>query len=135
MEQKIFSKYVFDFLAKNFPEFLPSVKYNDDDSFECDLKSDSGKFLMWIATYNSEITFGLETPDGKTDVHTHISSYEIADFDDCFVTLTQLIDEVLQHKVVVYHTEHGTYDWIKYENLKEEEVKKKRTVEKLFWSQ
>lgn len=133
MDQRIFSQYVFDFLAKNFTEFLPTVKYNDDESFECDLKSVSGKFSMWLATYNSEITFGLETPDGKTDVHTHVSCFEIADLEDCFATLTGLIHEIRHHKRIVYKTEHETYDWIGYEKLLKEETKKKKAFEKFFW--
>ncbi|MCH5689871.1 hypothetical protein LWM68_39970 [Niabella sp. W65] len=133
MEQKIFSEYAFDFLAKNFPEFLPAVKYNGDESFECDLKNNSGKFSMWIATYNSEITFGLETPDGKTDVHTHVSCLEIAELEDCFATLTGLIYEITNHRVILYQTEQGTYDWTDYEKLLKEENKKKRTFEKFFW--
>lgn len=133
MDQRIFSQYVFDFLAKNFPEFLPTVKYNDDETFECDLKSVSGKFSMWIATYNSEITLGLETPDGKTDVHTHVSCFEIADLEECFATLTGLIYEIKHHKRIVYKTGKGTYDWADYEKLLREETKKKRTFEKFFW--
>ncbi len=135
MEQKIFSNYVFEFLDKNFPEFLPTVKYYDDGSFECDLKSVSGKFSMWIASYNSEITFGLKTPDGKTDVHTHVSCFELADLDDSFATLSRLIHEIKNHKVVVYQTERGAYDWIEYKKILEKENKKKTTFKKFFWAE
>ena len=115
-------------------EFLPSVTYQNDDSFDCTLKSPSGKFAMWIATYNSEITFGLESPTGETDIHTHVSCYEADDLDDCFSTLTQLIGEKRNNQVILYRNDSYVYDWINRDSLDQSENQKGVIFEKLFWN-
>ena len=135
MEQKIFSKLIFEFLEKSFPEFVPSITYNDDDSFDCKIKSPSGKFSIWIATYNCEITFGMEAPDGKADIHTHVSCYEIDDLDDCVSTLSSLIDEIRSNKVIIYCNDANVYDWIEHNRLIQIENKKGVTLQKLFWNE
>lgn len=133
MNQKIFSDKVFQFLTKEFPEFTHSVKYQNDDSFDCELKSPSGQFAMWIATYNREITFGLESPTGETDIHTHVSCYEEEDIDDCLSTLTKLIEEIKSNKVILYKNESNIYDWIDVNRLTQKEIKKQVTFEKILW--
>ncbi|MFN7044856.1 MAG: hypothetical protein ACK4M1_06640 [Flavobacterium sp.] len=70
MEQKLFSKLIIEFIERNYPEFIETIKYQDDGSFDCDLKSDSGVFSIWIATYNSEITIGIQDPTGQNNIHT-----------------------------------------------------------------
>ena len=134
MDQKVFSTYVFEFLAKSFPEFIPSVTYENDGSFKCKIKSPSGKFGMWIATYNSEITFGLESPNGDTYIHTHVSCYEVEDLDDCFSTLTEYIDEIKNNKVILYKNDANVYNWIDLTRLTQKENQKGVSFEKFFWS-
>ena len=134
MKQEIFSKHVFEFLEKSFPEFIPTIKYNEDGSFDCDLRSPSGRFSMWIATYNEEITFGIEDPDGKTNIHTHISCYETDDLENCFKKLTELINEIKENKVIVYVTDSNVYDWITYKSLMEREIRKGKIFQKYFWT-
>jgi hypothetical protein len=133
MNQKIFSDKVFQFLTKEFPEFTHSVKYQNDDSFDCGLKSPSGQFAMWIATYNREITFGLESPTGQTDIHTHVSCYEEEDIDDCLSALTKLIYEIKSNNVILYKNESNIYDWIDLSRLAQKEIKKQVTFEKILW--
>jgi hypothetical protein len=133
MNQKIFSDKVFQFLTKEFPQFTHSVKYQNDDSFDCELKSPSGQFAMWIATYNTEITFGLESPTGETDIHTHVSCYEEEDIDECLSTLTKLIEEIKSNKVILYKNESNIYDWIDVKRLTQKEIKKQLAFEKILW--
>ena len=100
---------------------MPTIRRHDDDSFECSLKSPTGIFSIWIATYNCEITFGLEAPNGKTDIHTHISCYDIDDIDDCTATLTRYIHQITDNKAILYFDDYDVneYDWIEHERLKE----------------
>lgn len=133
MNQKIFSDIVFQFLTEEFPEFTQSVTYQNDDSFDCELKNPSGQFAMWIATYNNEITFGLKSPTGETDIHTHVSCYEEEDIEDCLSTLTRLIDEIKSNKVILYKNESNRFDWIDINRLTQKESKKQMTFEKILW--
>ena len=133
MNQKIFSDKVFQFLTGEFPEFTHSVTYQNDDSFDCELKSPSGQFAMWIATYNNEITFGLKSPTGETDIHTHVSCYEEEDIEDCLSTLTRLIAEIKSNKVILYKNESNTFDWSDINRLTQKESKKQMTFEKILW--
>lgn len=112
MEQKQFSEYIFKFLEKNYPEFLKTIKFQDDKSFDCDLRSESGIFSIWIATYNCEITVGIEDPNGKTDIHNHIPCYELEDFEKCVKQLSSIIDNIKTDKILLYQSRSGYYDWI-----------------------
>jgi hypothetical protein len=133
MNQKIFSDKVFQFLTEEFPEFTHSVIYQNDASFDCELKSPSGQFGMWISTYNNEITFGLKSPIGETDIHTHVSCYEDEDIEDCLSTLTRLIDEIKSNKVILYKNESNAFDWIDINRLTQKENKKQIAFEKILW--
>jgi hypothetical protein len=122
MEQKLFSKSVEEFLQKAFPGFVKTIKYQDDDSFDCSLKSASRIFLIWIATYNSEITIGIEDPTGDTSIHTHISCYELEDLQSCLSDLTNFINDIKGDKLILYQKANGKYDWIessKFDSLKD----------------
>lgn len=134
MEQKEFSRLIFEFLEKHFPEFIPSIKYQDDGSFDVDNRSPSGKFAIWIATYNREITIGLESPNGKTDIHTHISCDEPEDLVDCLKDLAKLINEVRRNELILYLNDEEVYDWIEFDKLLDQEHKKGRIFEKYFWT-
>jgi hypothetical protein len=89
---------------------------------------------MWIATYNSEITFGLESPNGGTDIHTHVSCYEREDLEDCLSTLTRLIEEIRSNKVILYRDASNVYDWIDYAKLTQKENHNGVIFQKLLWS-
>jgi hypothetical protein len=135
MEQKRFSTLIFKFLEQTFPEFIPTIKYQDDGSFDCDLKSPSGKFSIWIATYNSEITFGLEAPNGNTDIHAHVTCYEDDDFNECITVLTKMINEVKDNKLILYFNDKEVYDWIEIDRLLKIEHKKGKKFKKYFWAE
>lgn len=120
MEQKLFSKLIFEFLNENYPEFIGTVKFQIDGSFDCDLKSKSGIFSIWIATYNSEITIGIEDPNGKTDTHSHISCYQLDDLETCCKELSSFIENIKADRLVLVQDKDGKYDWIessKFKNL------------------
>lgn len=128
MEQKEFSSLIIKFLGKKYPEFIQTIKFQDDGSFDCDLKSESGIFSVWIATYNNEITIGIEDPKGKTEIHSHISCYELNDLENCLNELALIIENIKTDKLVLFETENGEYDWInsvEIYNLKE--------IKKLSW--
>lgn len=135
MKQELFSKLIVEFLERDFPEFIPSIKYHDDDSFECELRSPSDKFSVWLTTYSREITIGMEDPDGLTDIHTHISCNEPEDLEECLATLGEMINDIKNDRVVLYLTDKGVYDWIKSEDLKEKEIKKGKEIQKCFWNE
>jgi hypothetical protein len=134
MDQKEFSEHIFQFLRKSFPEFVSSITYSNDNSFDCELKSPSGQFGMWIATYNSEITFGLESPTGETDIHTHITCDELDDLENCLSDLARMIEEVKTNKTIMYRNAANVYDWADHSQLMEKERKKGVNFVKLFWS-
>jgi hypothetical protein len=132
MKQELFSKMIFDFLQQTYPEFLP-VKYFEDGSFDCNVKNPMGQFSMWIATYNSEITYGFESPDGKTDIHSHISCYEIEDLPECLGFLRKWIDSVSNNLTLIYFNDYDEWDWIDRDTLLKNEIKERRTYKKLYW--
>ncbi len=129
MEQKLFSKSVKEFLQNNFPEFVTTIKYQDDDSFDCSLKSDSKIFSIWIATYNSEITIGIEDPTGDSSIHTHISCYELEDLQSCFFDLTLFINNIKNDKLILYQKTNEKYDWIESSKFDSSE-----NCEKFSWN-
>ena len=118
MEQNLFSDLIKEFLEANFPEFIPTINYQNDGSFDCSLKSTSKIFSIWIATYNSEITIGIEDPTGNSDIHTHISCYELEDFQSCVSELSQYINNIKNDKLILYRNENGKYDWIEFSKFK-----------------
>jgi hypothetical protein len=132
MEQKLFSKLIFDFLQQSYPEFLP-VKYFEDGSFDCNVKSATGQFSMWIATYKSEITYGFENPDGKTDIHRHIHCYEIEDLPESLASLRNWIHSVNNNLTLIYFTDSQVWDWIDHDTLIKMEAERRTTYKKYYW--
>jgi hypothetical protein len=132
MEQKLFSKLIFDFLQQSYPAFLP-VKYFEDGSFDCNVKSPTGQFSMWIATYESEITYGFESPDGKTDIHSHIHCYEIKDLPESLASLRNWIHSVSNNLTLIYFTDSQVWDWIDHDTLIKMEAERRTTYKKYYW--
>lgn len=129
MEQNLFSNLIKEFLEANFPEFVPTISYQNDDSFDCSLKSNSKKFSIWIATYNSEITIGIEDPNGKSDIHTHISCYELEDFQSCILELSQYINDIKNDRLIFYRDENGKYDWVEFSKFENQ-----NNSERFYWN-
>ncbi|GGZ94604.1 hypothetical protein [Algibacter mikhailovii] len=128
MNQKRFSELIKSFLVQKFPEFTKTINYKDDNSFDCDLRSPTNEFSIWIATYNSEITIGLEDPSGKTDIHTHISCYEEEDINNALTDLATEINNITKGKTLLYHSDRIGYQWTNDINLI---LKRKNTFENI----
>ena len=110
MDQIQFSEIVKDYLSKDFPEFVTTIKFDDDGSFDCFLKNSSHLFSIWIATYNSEITIGIEDPNGNTNIHTHICIYNEDDFENGLKELAKIINDIKLGKLVLYK-DSLEYNW------------------------
>jgi len=93
-QQREFSKLMLKFLEGNYPQFAQTIKFQDDGSFDCDLKIESGIFSIWIATYNTEITIGIEDQNGKTDIHSHIPCYGLDDLEAYVAELSSFIENI-----------------------------------------
>ena len=117
INQARFSEIIKSFLTENYPEFTATITYKDDKSFDCDLRNPTNEFSIWIATYNSEITIGIEDPSGKTDIHTHISCYEEEDIDESLIQLNKKIKEIENGKLILYHSNLKGYQWTNDINL------------------
>lgn len=111
IEQTTFSQLIKDFLAKQFPDFLPSIKSFPDNSFECSLRSPSDSFSIYISTENSEITIGIIDPNGDSGIHTHVSCYDLEDMEDCLDSLSKIIKDIQEGHLILYKDEKGKYDW------------------------
>ncbi|WP_378187504.1 hypothetical protein ACE939_04065 [Aquimarina sp. W85] len=128
MNQKRFSELIKSFLVEKFPEFTKTINYKDDNSFGCDLRNPTNEFSIWIATYNSEITIGLEDPSGKTDIHTHISCYKEEDINNALTDLATEINNITKGKTFLYHSDGIGYQLTNDINLI---LKRKNTFENI----
>jgi hypothetical protein len=88
---------------------------------------------MWIATYNCEITYGFESPDGKADIHSHISCYEIEDLTESLASLRKWIDSVSGNLTLIYFNDSQEWDWIDHDTLVKKETKRRTTYKKYYW--
>ncbi len=111
INQEHFSELIKELLMERLPEFCSTIAYKEDGSFDCDLRNPSNEFSIWIATYNSEITLGVEAPDGNTDIHTHISCYEVKDIEDAFNDMVEMINEIRIGQTILYRVENSNYQW------------------------
>lgn len=111
MNQSRLSEIIKNFLVEKYPEFCATVKYSNDGSFDCDVRSPTKEFSIWLGTFNSEITIGLEDPNGKTDIHTHISCDEEKDVPDALEELSKQINDIKTGKTILYYSEQDGFDW------------------------
>lgn len=111
IEQNHFSALIKSFLEIHFSEFIPTLKFQSDGSFDCDLRNPTNLFSIWIATYNSEITLGIEDPNGKSDIHTHISCYEESEISETLSELSIMINNIKNDKTVLYYKDESGFQW------------------------
>jgi hypothetical protein len=112
MEQETFSSLVYRYLLENHPLFLENIKYHPDQTFDCSLTSPTGKFAVWIATYNMEITIGMDDPDQTSGTHTHMSFYG-NEVDEQTRALTEYLHDIFTNKLVFIHSSLSGYSWSK----------------------
>ncbi len=110
LEQEKFSSTVESYLKVNFPDFLITLEYKEDHSFDCSLESPTKKFSIWIATYDCEITIGLSDPDNISGCHTHYSCYD-DDTSEVLAQLSQTINDILKNRLVFYHSSLHGFTW------------------------
>ena len=77
LEQKYFSELVKEYLETTSNQFSKNIKFLPDGSFHCSALSPTEQFSVWIATYDSEITVGLDSKDGNSNCHTHFTPYDL----------------------------------------------------------
>ncbi|SDC42261.1 hypothetical protein [Niabella drilacis] len=120
MNQSDFSNIVKEFIIRSCPEFAGKILYYEDDSFDCELRSESDLFSIWIATYNCEITIGLRDPLGKSDIHTHIefNHYDNEDFEDAFNYLKNFIERIKTEKLILVKKNDENYDWLDVDDFR-----------------
>jgi hypothetical protein len=133
IEQIQFSALIKSFLTEYFPQFLKEVNFKEDGSFDCELRSPSDIFSIWIATYNSEITIGLTDPGGDTDIHTHISCYEEDDVEEATDRLKEMIQDIKDERIVLYKSSLRGYHWSTDIVKTIMNKKDKETIEVLHW--
>ena len=111
IEQNHFSTLIKSYLEIHFSEFIPTLKFQSDGSFDCILRNPTNLFSIWIATYNSEITLGIEDPIGKTDIHTHIFCYDESEISETLSDLSIMINDIKNNKTVLYCKDESSFQW------------------------
>lgn len=112
MDQATFSKYVYQYLLENQPLFLENITYHEDRSFDCSLMSPTAKFSVWIATYDLEITIGMDDLKQTSGTHTHMSFYG-NEIDEQIQTFTEYFQDIFTNKLVFTHSNLSGYSWSK----------------------
>jgi len=112
MDQATFSNHIYQYLLENNPLFLETIKYHGDHSFDCSLMSPTGKFSVWLATYDKEITIGMDDPEQTSGTHTHLS-FCVEENDEQTHAFTEYLQEIFTNKLVVTHSSFEGYSWSK----------------------
>lgn len=108
MTQSEYSALAKDYLFTHHPEFAETIRYKDDGSFDCSVKSRKGHLCLWIATYDTEITIGFEDANGKCDWHTHMSLFNAYEPEEEFSAMTKLLQAILSdEEPIVFSSKNG----------------------------
>jgi len=134
MEQNAFSNIVRDYIKKKYPAFFETISYQADGSFDCTLKNTKGKFSVWIATYNSEITLGLEAADGNSDCHTHMSFYGEEPTEQ-LEAMKNYLENIFSNKLLIVQSSLSGYSWT--DNIEDvlKRKKKNESVQFFRWNE
>lgn len=132
LDQHLVTDIVKRYLQENYPELLAEGYDRPDGSFECELQSPSRHFSLWIATYNNEITLGLQSPDGDSGCHTHFVPYDLESFPEVLEDMTGRIREIMSDKWLFYHSSRRGYSWT--DDMEKRLEKKKKDETLLFFS-
>ncbi|HZX74262.1 MAG TPA: hypothetical protein VFE57_07575 [Cyclobacteriaceae bacterium] len=109
MDQLEFSNAIKIYLETRFPLYIPSSKFHDDDSFEFTIKSNSGKINIWIATFDLEITIGLEDTNGNSDTHWHLGRAEEHDISELFSIISEFVSDIITDKKIIVQKEQKNH--------------------------
>lgn len=110
MKQEDFSNYVYQYILENHPLFLDNLQFKPDKSLDCSLMSPTGKFSVWIATFDSEITIGMDDPEHKSGAHTHMSFYG-NEADDQARAMTEYLHDIFNDKLIFIYSNLSGYSW------------------------
>ena len=110
MNQATFSNHIYQYLLENHPLLLENMKYHDDQSFDCTLTNPTGRFSVWIATHDKEITIGMNNPEQTSGAHTHLSFYG-EDVDEQTQALSKYLHDIFSNKLVFTHSNLSGYSW------------------------
>jgi hypothetical protein len=86
-----FSKLAEEYIRRRYSTNVGNTSYKDDGSFDCVISSTKGLVSIWIATYDAEITVGLESADGNSDWHTHMSLWGANSPDEELAAMSRLV--------------------------------------------
>ena len=100
MNQTLYSDITLKYLAQNHPEFLESMDFKEDQSFDCSIKSMNGNRFLWIATYDLEITIGFENYEKECDWHSHIGASRGNNQHEELKELTKELNKILSNEQV-----------------------------------
>lgn len=133
MDQIVFSNVVKEYISKQYPAFLDNISYHEDGSFDCSIKNAKGEFSAWIATYNSEITLGLEAPDGNSNCHTHMSFYG-EEPDEQLEAMKDYLGKIFSNNLLFMQSSLSGYTWT--DNIENTLKNKKKTesIEFFKWN-
>jgi len=108
MKQSEFSNLAKEHIVKHYPLFIGNLNFKQDGSFDCSIKSKTGRLSVWIATYDCEITIGFEDAEGKCDWHTHMSLFGANEPKVEPNAMSQLLDSILSDKEpIVFSSKSG----------------------------
>lgn len=130
LDQVLVSTVLRKYLQDHHPAFLTDATEHANGSMDCSLKSPSRHFSIWIGTYNSEYTLGLESPDGDSGCHTHFTPYTERDFPHVLENMSALLDDIMSGKVLFYHSTLQGYTWT---SDMDDTLKKKRPDEEIMF--
>jgi hypothetical protein len=124
MNQTTFSEIVREYLIKNYPGFVQTISYETDGSFVCSLKNPKGIFSVWIATYDIEITVGLEDCEtGNSDCHTHMSFYG-DEPNEQTEAMSKCLEDIFSDRLIFYQSSLSGFSWT--DDIQETQSKKRK---------
>jgi hypothetical protein len=135
MTQIEFSNSIKDYLTQHHSEFLPSINFKEDGSFDCHSPSKMGKLSIWLATYFLEITVGFEDNKGNSDSHWHLGRVEEAELPELLADTSRFITDIIYDKILIVQREKTGYHI--YKNLEEalKDKSKNATMGVYKWSE
>lgn len=123
------------YITEHHPLFLSNIKYQQDGSFDCSLKSDKDTISVWIATYDAEIAIGLEDRDNRTDWHIQMKSQGAGKPQQELETMTGLLNRILSDDVEIEHNSETGYELPDYHYERMRDATGNETVTVYKWSE
>jgi hypothetical protein len=133
MTQKDFSDIVKDYLRKHYPDFLNNISIKDDQSFDCSIKNQRSEFSVWLATYNEEITLGLEDSNQDSNCHTHMSFFGNEPIEQ-LDAMTKYLDDIFSNRLIAFRSSVKGFSWTSNRQQTLEEKKPAEAIDFFTWT-